>query len=109
LPSLNDTKRIEFTWYDLSEYTSQRQAEQTRNRSQDVTLSPHDDPEGGGKFIGAYTNLLKQGRSLGMQPFYIVFGDHPIQDIEIKYKIYAKNQPRVTEGMLTVRVVENQG
>jgi hypothetical protein len=109
LPAPNDTKRVGFTWYDLSEYRSQQQAEQERSRrSQEVELFDAVESEGGGKFLRTYGKRLQQGRSLGLQPFYVVFGEHPIQDIEIKYKIYADNQPKATEGELTVRVRERE-
>jgi hypothetical protein len=110
LPAPKDTKLVRLVWYDLSEYRSQQQAEQKLyyRHSQDVQLFDAVESEGGGKFLRTYGERLQQKRSFGLQPFYVVFGEHPIQDVEVEYKIYAENQPDVTEGKLTVRVRERE-
>ncbi len=49
---------------------------------------------------------LQQGKAIDLLPVYIVFGEHPAQDITIEYKLFSPNQPNIGAGRIEVKIVE---
>ena len=105
LPVPNDTRRPEFRWYDLSDYEMQQKREEERFlRIKEIRLFCETDL--GGKLLRMYSKHLQHGKTLWLRPFYVVFDKHPVQDIEIDYKIYAENQPSIGAGHQRISVGE---
>lgn len=103
----NDTKRPKFSWYDLSASEVARREDQRQWSSDAVELFEEIDPESEQKFLKTYRSLrLQHGKTIWIRPVYVVFGEHPADDIEIEYKIYAANMPSVSVGRQRIMVSE---
>jgi hypothetical protein len=77
------------TWYDLPKPAPWSYVE-------DIHLSEEKDPTTGHKFLRRKNLQLQHGKSIRLRPFYVIFGEHAVEDIKIAYKIFAANQPAAT-------------
>ena len=93
----NTTKRPYITWYNLPKLAPWSSVE-------DIQLSEEKDPTTGHKFLRRKNLQLQHGKSIRLRPFYVIFGQHAVEDIKIAYKIFAANQPTATFGEHVIKV-----
>jgi hypothetical protein len=103
LPAPKETKRPCITWYDLSSYRSKKSSP----IFDEIRLLDLVDANGQKSLKGNLSHL-QHGKAVGLHPFYVVFGEHPVEDIKIKYKIIAKNQRKASTGDLRIGVREQK-
>lgn len=49
---------------------------------------------------------LQHGKAISFAPIYLLIGDEPAEDVVMRYKLFARNQPLIGEGAFPIHLVD---
>jgi hypothetical protein len=97
IPMPKTTKRPDIDFYDLPASAPYNP------RLEHLSV---DNVEEGHASLGVRSSSLQHGKTISFSPIYVLIGEHLAEDLTLTYKLFATNQPSVSEGSFEVKVID---